>query len=86
MVITNNIKLMVTMHEIPTFDAVGETRNMSDKTGWVSFLCNFVRVNKQHFCLSIHEVKELQKMFCRILQHSFFSEVNKIIYFVSAFE
>ena len=29
---------MVTKHEIPTFAAVGETRNMSDETGWASFL------------------------------------------------
>ena len=35
--ITNNVKFMVTPHKIPTFAAVGETRNMSDKTGWASF-------------------------------------------------
>ena len=38
MEITNNIKIIVTKHENPTFAAVGETRNMSDETGWPSFL------------------------------------------------
>ena len=38
MVVTNNIKFMMTKHEIPTFAAVGETRNMSDETGWASVL------------------------------------------------
>ena len=36
--ITNNIKFIVTKHEIPIFTAEGETRYMSDETGWVSFL------------------------------------------------
>ena len=38
MEITNNIKIIVTKHEHPTFAAVGETRYMSDKTGGMSFL------------------------------------------------
>ena len=35
------------------------------------FFRNFVKVNEQHFDLSIPEVKELQKTFGGILQHSF---------------
>ncbi len=49
----------MTQGEIPPFAAVGVTRKMSDKTRWASFFGNLVRVNEQHFDLSIREVIEL---------------------------
>jgi hypothetical protein len=49
----------------------------------IVFFGNFVRVNEQHFDLSIHKVKELQKIFLWDTTTQFScSEVNKINYFI----
>jgi hypothetical protein len=71
MVTTNNIKLMVTKHEISTFAAVGGTRNMSDETEWASFLAISWGLMNSILTSQFERLKNCNKMFHGILQHSF---------------
>jgi hypothetical protein len=72
MEITNNIKIIVTKHEHPTFAAVGETRNMSAETGWPSFLEILRGLMNSILNSQFVRLQNCNKMFRGILQHSFF--------------